>query len=330
MTFADSQSASLSRSTPQRICINVLGMHRSGTSALARVISLLGADLPNHLLAARVGNEAGHWEPSQIVVQNERALNLWNSHWCDWRPLDPEALSPAQRADLIAATKVAIESEFAGKALFVLKDPRVCRLMPFFAEAMTQLAIEMRHVLSVRNPIEVAGSLASRDGIDRKFAVLVWLAHVLASERATRGQERTIVFYDDLMADWRREAQRMATVLPAEMLHPNARAQADIDSFLKKDLRHHATNAADLQQDPCISNWARQTYRALLNLKDDPTNDEALAQLDHIGSAFHKAADAFDGTASELARLSATVQRLTLPRRKRLERAVKARLFGKR
>ena len=43
---------------PQRICLLVLGMHRSGTSAMTRVISLLGADLPKTLLGEGHGNEA--------------------------------------------------------------------------------------------------------------------------------------------------------------------------------------------------------------------------------------------------------------------------------
>ena len=43
----------------QRRAVVVLGMHRSGTSALTRVVSLLGADLPSRLIPANVANEAG-------------------------------------------------------------------------------------------------------------------------------------------------------------------------------------------------------------------------------------------------------------------------------
>ena len=39
-----------------RICLLVLGMHRSGTSALTRVLSLLGADLPTTLLSGTRAN----------------------------------------------------------------------------------------------------------------------------------------------------------------------------------------------------------------------------------------------------------------------------------
>ena len=46
----------------QRRAVIVLGMHRSGTSALTRVISLLGADLPSSLMPANLSNEAGFFE----------------------------------------------------------------------------------------------------------------------------------------------------------------------------------------------------------------------------------------------------------------------------
>ena len=37
----------------------VLGMHRNGTSALTRVLNLLGADLPKKLLGPNLSNQAG-------------------------------------------------------------------------------------------------------------------------------------------------------------------------------------------------------------------------------------------------------------------------------
>ena len=43
----------------RRTCLIVLGMHRSGTSALARVLNLLGASLPNRMLGAESGKRSG-------------------------------------------------------------------------------------------------------------------------------------------------------------------------------------------------------------------------------------------------------------------------------
>ncbi len=57
-----------------RTAIVVLGMQRSGTSALTRVLSLLGASLPRNLVAPGLGNETGHWEPAAAIRLNDEML----------------------------------------------------------------------------------------------------------------------------------------------------------------------------------------------------------------------------------------------------------------
>jgi hypothetical protein len=49
-----------------RVCLLVLGVHRSGTSAVTRVLSILGAALPRTLLGAGPSNESGHWESEKL------------------------------------------------------------------------------------------------------------------------------------------------------------------------------------------------------------------------------------------------------------------------
>ena len=78
-----------------RTCILVLGMHRSGTSALTRVISLLGAALPQKLMpAAQNNNETGFWEPRYLWTLHDQMLGEAGSRWDDWRKLDLSALPP--------------------------------------------------------------------------------------------------------------------------------------------------------------------------------------------------------------------------------------------
>ena len=49
----------------------ILGMHRSGTSALTRVLSLLGYALPKNVTGSSEGNETGHWESALIAETND-------------------------------------------------------------------------------------------------------------------------------------------------------------------------------------------------------------------------------------------------------------------
>ena len=71
-----------SASTVQAIV--VLGMHRSGTSAVTRLLNLAaGADLPRHLMNSRQDNETGFWESQPIADFNEELIEAAKSAWDD-------------------------------------------------------------------------------------------------------------------------------------------------------------------------------------------------------------------------------------------------------
>ena len=69
----------------KRVMLAVLGMHRSGTSAVTRILSLLGADLPIHLLGGNASNEPGHWESTRLIQIHDEMLAEGGSSWNDWR-----------------------------------------------------------------------------------------------------------------------------------------------------------------------------------------------------------------------------------------------------
>ena len=76
------------RVAPERICLLVLGMHRSGTSAVTRVLSIAGAKLPASLMGPGRGNEVGHWESDALATYNDELLSQLGSRWGDWRSLE--------------------------------------------------------------------------------------------------------------------------------------------------------------------------------------------------------------------------------------------------
>src|ERR1019366_7940994 len=57
-------------------------MHRSGTSAVSRILNLLGADLgPEGDLLTEYDNPAGHWESKALVACNDRILAAFGRSW---------------------------------------------------------------------------------------------------------------------------------------------------------------------------------------------------------------------------------------------------------
>src|SRR3546814_15012580 len=67
--------------------ILILGMHRSGTSALTRVLNLLGVALGERLMPAGKGNESGHWESLAVYEAHEQLLTALGRRWDDFREM---------------------------------------------------------------------------------------------------------------------------------------------------------------------------------------------------------------------------------------------------
>src|SRR5262249_4992192 len=114
------------------------GMHRSGTSALTRVLALAGADLPRTLMPPGSDNPLGFCESAPIAKVNDEVLAEIGLRWDDVFAFDsrPEAASLRQAA--VARMRQAIQSEFDANAMPVIKDPRISLLMPVWDLALRE------------------------------------------------------------------------------------------------------------------------------------------------------------------------------------------------
>jgi hypothetical protein len=260
-------------------------MHRSGTSALARVLSLLGAALPAKTIGAAVGNEKGHWEPERLVLAHEEMFREVGSSWNDWNKLDLTRLPPERLAHYKATIRSLIESEYGNASLFVIKDPRICRFVLLYREVLESLAVEVRPVLIFRNPLSVAASLARRDGMTVDMVQFYWLRHVIEAEAATRGLPRAIIQYDNLLADWRKVVDSVTASLAVVWPKPIDDAAAKIDEFLSPDQRHHEHGGDAVTIEKGLCDWVCRGYSAIETLPEQP--QKAQAELDLIAHEFN-------------------------------------------
>lgn len=241
--------------TPQ--CILVAGMHRSGTSALTRVLSLLGARLPEDLMPGHPDvNPTGFWESFDVVAFNDAVLAERDSAWLDALPLS--APVGFDEAEISAATAVLIWHG-CGNGLSVIKDPRICRVLPLWIEAVRRIPAEPVVVIPFRHPVEVARSLLRRDGLPITYGLYLWLYHVLDAERFSRGVRHSFSNYEDLLADWRSEVGRIGDDLGITWPVSPEEAGADIDGFVNPDYRNQTDrDAGDAHPDLlrlCLRLW---------------------------------------------------------------------------
>jgi len=231
-----------------RAAILVLGMHRSGTSALTWLLGRLGAALPGDAIEASGDNARGYWESQALVTADDQLLRVVRSSWFDPRALDFSRLSAEGLRSRENRIREAIESAWGNAPLLAIKDPRQCRCVPVIADVLGEMGIEPRALLMLRSPAEIARSLASRDGTTPAYAHLLWLRHMIDAERATRGLMRVVVDYDGMLDDWRRTMARIALLAGRDGWQPDAADDTAINAFLDPGLRHHRAAAAELEE----------------------------------------------------------------------------------
>jgi hypothetical protein len=272
----------LGDSSGRRTALLLVGMHRSGTSALTRVLSLCGAALPKNLLPPSRANELGHWEPQLAVQAHDDFLAHIGSSWDDLRPWSLPEAAPQESERLAQQLRQLVLDEYGDAPLFVVKDPRLSRLLPIWRRVLTDLDVDVRVVISLREPLEVARSLQARDGTDIRRSLLLWLRDMLSAEKHSRGVPRCVVAYDALLDDWVSVYATLSARTGVQFPRLTAEAAGHIAAFLRRDQRHHTVGSeADEQQlVPLIIRQAADLFRAAA--RDGEPDVSALQEIEDI------------------------------------------------
>jgi hypothetical protein len=297
------QLPKVTNSSSEPVCILVLGMHRSGASAFAGVLGILGCALPKNLVPPSPSDPKGRFEPKDIVEIHDEMLAALGSSWADCRRIDPADLAAATIQPFKQALLAALKRNFGPSKKFILKDPRICRFFPFWHSIAGAFGAELRVVIPLQNPIEVARSLAERDHLPLNHGLNLWLRHVLDTELDTRGTKRIFVPYSDLLGDWRLVIEKIEQTIDVKFPVVTPTIEAAIESLLEQDVRQR--NVRDLElDDQCQAHpWVLPTYRALNGLIQNDHNPSDLGVLDRIREPFDQAATAFGAGTIESSRI---------------------------
>jgi len=217
----------------------VLGMHRSGTSAITQLLSLAGAELPQNVMPGDEHNAQGYFEPWRIAIFNDERLRAAGSAWDDIFAFPCPEVAQADAGAWRQRATALFEDEFAGRRHPLMKDPRVTVLLPFWRGVFDDLGVAARCVIPVRHPLAVAGSLARRDNFAVEKSVLLWSAYMLAAEAYSRDLPRAFVGYDQVLSDWRGQVARIEGAHAAPLPKLDKRAERAIDAALTSELRHN-------------------------------------------------------------------------------------------
>ncbi|WP_155890639.1 hypothetical protein [Desulfuromonas sp. TF] len=222
--------------------IGILGMHRSGTSALARAVNLAGAYLGEEgsLYGPLQDNPEGFWERIDFNDFQERLLALLKRRWDIAMPIPERVWNGPEIAPYKNELLDLVRQNFAGQPLWAWKDPRSCILLPLWKQVLEELGTDFVCIMAVRNPLDVARSLQKRNNFPISKSLGIWLEYTLAILREVRGIPTTVLFYDDLLEKGSEEIRRCFDdlALPWQMTEES---QGELERFLRPDLRHSKT-----------------------------------------------------------------------------------------
>jgi hypothetical protein len=241
--------------------IVILGMHRSGTSATTRALGRLGASM------GPIPNMGRFWENQPMRRVNEGLLEAFGGGWECPPVLSPDWVATPEARAFLPRARETLAAEFGNASVMVWKDPRTCITLPFWREVFDEDPVV---VFIHRHPIEVAGSLLTRNGLSRGHGFAVWERFNADGLRSSVGLPTVALQYEPLVEDpittmneLVRSLERWGVTLP------NDPATTDMELTPKR--RHHHADAGDEFDDPLATESQRDLFALLHEL--EPVSD---------------------------------------------------------
>jgi hypothetical protein len=193
--------------TPLGPWVLVVGMHRSGTSAITGALGELGLGLPS--LDDRMDwpeSNPEHWESLSLSLFNEDLLIRQGGCWDG-----PPSLPPGSEAELLRTSDpgAALTVAYPSTGPAVWKDPRMCLLLPYWRSVLPD---PISAVFVWRSPLAVSSSLQKRDGISIASGLALWERYNRSALEGLDGIDTYVVSYEsvvenpsgfvDSIADW--------------------------------------------------------------------------------------------------------------------------------
>ena len=181
----------------------VLGVNRSGTSALAAALQQLGVyfGVPEHIPQKGLRLDYDTFENEQVVQICNSLLHAFELGSIPCRSLPDNWMSYADIPDDIQAVSKFITRYFSGHPLWGWKVPSASLLLPFFESAFQDSGTRPTYLLTIRHPLEVANGLFKRQGIPVREGIGFWIHYMLTVLTQCDPSQLFLISYRSLVED---------------------------------------------------------------------------------------------------------------------------------
>ena len=219
----------------------VLGMHRSGTSAVTRLLNMAGAYFGPEGISngADEGNPKGFWERLDIRAACDGLLHESGFDWWKVAEFSLDRISDDSRKRHVGALR-RIVLELDAHRPWVVKEPRLCLLFPLL-RPLLEVPVCV-HV--TREPLEIASSLHTRNGFPQPAGLALWEVYARHAIQASDGLPRVHVRYEDLMSSpVTTMAELVERLTELEVTGLRVPTEREITAYIEGDLhREHASS----------------------------------------------------------------------------------------
>ena len=280
----------VSQSPEKRSAVVVLGMHRSGTSALSGALSFFGYTQPSDLVRPQPDNPRGFWESRAIVRLNRNILDALGATWSKPGPFLLENKGPRESREQLDdavwnrfgdEAVAALKNAYPGDGPIVLKDPRINLFLPLWQRALDTAGYSPKFILIHRNPLEVAASLRERNHLALRQSLLLWQQYNLSAiELCRSGVRVTTVGFDEFLRNPQTVLDTALTRLdlPPPLLSENA--SGELREFVAAADRHHTATSDDLAKATRVANLIRDTWSLLQRWEKCSLEEQAVSVLE--------------------------------------------------
>jgi len=221
--------------TPKPILL-VLGSHRSGTSVMAQLLSVLGYDLGRTLMLPSYDNPRGFWENQKIVDAHDELLKGFNRDWTTAAFL-PEnwQLSKLSENTLKNLSEI-LETDFTANEPTLIKDPRLSFLLPLWKTLAKQFGRPLHSIIMLRSPEAVAQSIEKRNGIDTQDGKLIALSYLKSASQNAQNALDNCVIYEHIISHSPQDILAMLSeISPIPLPAANKNMEHQIARIIKGD-----------------------------------------------------------------------------------------------
>lgn len=260
----------------------ILGMHRSGTSLVAKILHEMGFYFgeDSELMSAKVENPTGFWERHDVMDLNDRILTKVDASWVKVSGLVEMDISKEVGNEFDEEIKAIVESLELKSKKWCIKDPRLCLTWPVWKTYLEEPIL----VLVFRHPGEVGISLHTRNKFPQEFGQSLWHYYNTSIWLSLNKTPFLLVNYDELVKNPKNEIDRLYQEISKLGGDPRKIEDEEIENLVSLDLHRSKVSEGVLVPNDCLKLYEglRNGEREIGDLGFSPEMMQTIKSLESI------------------------------------------------